>query len=106
MNPKRVITLFQLPMFPAASGVCALDQDGELYFNPGFISDRSLRKAHRQNVLHYIPFKNGFVGLVSLAWARKNRLESDYRLDLLESVFRKFIASRDDSQNPNRFSQN
>jgi hypothetical protein len=51
MKPKTLITLFQLPMFPAAFGLCGLDQDDNLYFHSGFISEQSLRRAHRDKGL-------------------------------------------------------
>jgi len=72
MQTKTILTIFQLPTSPAAFGLCALDQDNNLFFHPGFISDDWLTKAQCDRVLHFVQFESGFAALAPLSWARNN----------------------------------
>jgi hypothetical protein len=95
MSTEPVLTFFQLPITPAAFGLCALDQDGNLFFHPGLVSEDWHERARHDRVLKLVRFdQDHLVGLAPLNWARENQLEPPDRLDLLERFLRKFIARR------------
>jgi hypothetical protein len=94
LSSEPVLTLFQLPITPAAFGLCALDQDENLFFHPGLVSTDWLTRAQRDEVLRFVRFEDGLAPLAPLSWARNHQLESTDRLDLLERFLRKFIARR------------